>query len=35
MDYWQDLVEYVIAKRNAGDLFFDNPDNVVKYYFGL
>lgn len=29
------IVEYIIAKRDAGLLYFNNTDNCVKYYFGL
>lgn len=31
----QEIIEYLIVKRNAGQCFLSSPDEVVKYYFNL
>ena len=35
MSFYRDVLSYINNKRDAGLCYFDNPDNCVKYYFGL
>ena len=35
IDFIEDILEYIIQKRNNGEIYFDSPDDCAKYYFGL
>jgi len=31
----EQILQYVLSKKNNGDIYFDSPDNVIKYFFNL
>jgi hypothetical protein len=35
INFIEDILQYIIAKRDNGDIFFGSPDECAKYFFKL